>query len=207
MSSQNKLRSFKITEIHKQPYHAHGCIYNLWVAKKWAQAHNLFSHVFSWQHFSSSVSPTETVNPICPKVNALLRSAFHSAQHLSCPSRCPAAAEKPGKGIWRIAKLWGWRQGQRRQSAEHSLAYMLPFGTKLYSPGWESMYFMKIIALTKPALSFSLSSHTFLQSKSFREWVWNTTRSQGGQHIPPLHVSSQSCREDCCLFSTSFTPN
>lgn len=80
-------------------------------------------------------------------------------------------------------------------------------GTKLHSAGWESTYFMKITALKRSALSFFLSTHTCPQSKSSREGDWITTRCQGDQHIPPLHVSWQRCREDWCLFSTSSTPN
>lgn len=92
-----------------------------------------FSHVFSWQHFSRAVSLTKTLIQVYPKVNALLRSTFHPPQHLSCTSRLPAAAGKPGKGLWSIASLWGWRQRQRRQSDEHSLAYMLPWHQALLS--------------------------------------------------------------------------
>lgn len=116
-------------------------------------------HVFSpWQHFSRAVSPTKTLNQVCPKVNAILKSAFHPTLHPFCTSRPRAAAEKPGKGMWSIANLRGWRQRQRRQ-LNISLAYIATLGTKLYSPGRESMYFMKITASTRSALCFSFSPH------------------------------------------------
>lgn len=76
-------------------------------------------------------------------------------------------------------------------------------GTKLSSPGWESMYFMKTIALSRSAVSFSLSSHACLQSKSSWERDWNITRdlreistslplTSPHKAVRRTHVSSQS---------------
>lgn len=137
MSIQNKLSSFKILKLYKQPYPAYVSIYILWVVQKWTQAHHLFfTFVVLWQHFTRAVSPMKTLIQVYPKVNALLISSFHPPQHFSCPSRPPAGAGKPGKGMWSIANLWGWRQRQRRESDEHSLAHMLPLAPD-YSPSWD----------------------------------------------------------------------
>lgn len=56
MSVQNKLSSFKITRIHKQPYPAYGCICILWVGQKWTQAHRLFTTCFPHGSISAELS-------------------------------------------------------------------------------------------------------------------------------------------------------
>lgn len=56
MSVQNKLSSFKITRICKEPYPAYGCIYILWVGQKWTQAHHLFTTCFPHGSISAQLS-------------------------------------------------------------------------------------------------------------------------------------------------------